>query len=323
MLQANFMPSKEAVEGKPVKVAIFPLENNDLTVATKTNLGSAMAIDIENILIEDKLVDLVDRKASQKLMKEVELAEIKGDKIYEGPAVADYIISGSISKANFTSQYISAQHFFNKETGKYTYVPAKWNYVSEVGGNIKIYEIPSLGVVRIFEINGRSRMSENAKFRSRAKTEDDYLLREASRDGLDDIAVDLKNFFAKKGYILEKKVLNDRAIFKISLGFEDGIKQGDKLVVYEKREDKNSITGASEIIESKIAEGVVTDIINNKSSWILLKNRRDANKVRLGHIVQIKYKKTFWQKYGENSINTGIIAVKMINEVSNGSSVSF
>lgn len=325
MLQAKSMPSEEAVEGQPVRVAIFELETNDIKLAQNTKLGSSLAVDIESILTKDKLVDLVDRKASVKLQKEVALAEMKSDKTYTGPAVADYIISGAISRTNFTSQYIAAQHTFNVESGTYSYTPPKWNYVSEVGGNIKIYEIPSLGIVRTFEIDGKSNMSENAKSKTSAKTEDAYLIKEASRDGLKHIKIDLKNFFAKKGYILEKRVLSNHTIFKISLGSKDGMKQGTKLVLYSKKAEENSITGSQEIIERKIAEAKIADIINAKSSWIIIKNKKDVEKIRLGDIVKVEYKKSFWHSAGKTSKGVGVVAVGLIGGLANvgGSSVSF
>jgi len=323
MLKANLMPSKEVVEGRPVKVAIFPLETDGLLVAKNTKLGSSIAIDIESLLTKDKLVELIDRKASQKLEKEVELAEMKSNKTYEGPVVADYIISGSINKANFTSQYISAKHSFNIESGSYSYVPPKWNYISEVGGNIKIYAIPSLSIVRTFEIDGTSKMSENAKSKTSAKTEDDYLVKEASRNALNNISIDLKNYFAKKGYILEKKVLKGQTIFKISLGTKDGMKQGQKLIIYSKKEERNSITGEVEIIESKITKAVVADIINAKSSWIIIKNKNDIEKIRLGDIVKAEYKKSFWQSKRENTKDVGVVAVGILGIMGNTSSVAF
>lgn len=321
ILKAKFMPSKEAVMGEPVKVAVFPLESEGLLIARNSQLGSSIAVDIESLLTKDKLIDLVDRKAYQKLKKEVELAEMGSNKTYKGPLVADYIISGAISKANFTSKYISAKHSFNIESGTYSYIPPKWNYASEVGGNIKVYSIPSLNIIRAFEFDGRSVMSENAKSKSNPKKEDSYLTKEASRNALEKIGIDLKNFFAKKGYILEKKMLKNSAIFKISLGSKDGVKQGDKLIVYSKKEERNALTGENEVFEVKIAEAVIADIINNESSWILVKNKKDIEKIRLGHIVQVKYKKGFWKKFGKASSGAGSVAFGMMNN--NSSSITF
>jgi hypothetical protein len=323
LLETKFMPSKEAVMGKPAVIAVFPLETNDMPVAEKINLGSSMAVDIENILTKDKIVELADRKAFQKLRQEVELSEMKSDKIYEGPIVADYIISGSISRTNFTSKYISGRHNFNANTGSYSYIPPKWRYNAEVSGNIKIYELPSLRVVENFEIRGKSQMTENAGSKTKVKTEDESLIKKTSKEALDYISADLKNFFSQKGYILEKKVLGRRTIFKTSLGSRSGAKPGDKIIILAKKEEENELAARNEIIEQTIAEGSISDIINQAFSWIIITNEKDIAKIRLGDIVQIKYKKSFWQKHGGVIKGAGTIAADALEDVSSSSRVTF
>lgn len=305
LTKTTFMPSKDNLKNKAPKVVVFALEENDNIVATQAGLGASVANNIENILSQNKLAELVDRKASKKLRKEIKLAEMNKTGSYKGPKVADYAISGAISNAGFTSKYSSGSTFINPKTGRLVSTPPKYKYVSDVAGNIKIYEMPSLTVIETIEFSGKKRRSENVRQsgglsmgalqiggkKLDGSSRDDTLVRKAGEDGIYNARISLKNAFAKKGYILEKRNYKNKSIFKITLGSSDGIKQGDKFDIIAKYEIENAITGDIEIERKIIASGVVSDLINHKHSWVLIKNSKKINRIRLGDIVKIKYKK--------------------------------
>ena len=116
-------------------------------------------------------------------------------------------------------------------------------------------------------------------------------MRKAAEDAVNDIEVDVKNFFAKKGYILEKRVLNNKSIFKVSLGSADGIKQNDKFEVISQYESENAITNELEIERRIVATGSVSDLIDPKTSWVVIDDAKKAETLRLGDAVKMKYKK--------------------------------
>ncbi len=125
---------------------------------------------------------------------------------------------------------------------------------------------------------------------------DDSLVRKTGEDAINSIAIDLKNSFAKKGYILEKRVYKNNAIFKISLGSLDGIKQGDKFEVIGQYETENPITQESEVERRIITTGVITDKIDPKTCWVKIDDKNQENAIRLGDSVKMKYKKSFFFK---------------------------
>ena len=100
--KSKFMPSKENLDGKTQKIVVFALEQNNNEIATQSGLGDSLANNVENLLSKNRLGEIVDRKAAEKLQKEIALAEMKKTGSYKGPIVADYAISGSISNAGFT-----------------------------------------------------------------------------------------------------------------------------------------------------------------------------------------------------------------------------
>lgn len=306
LTKSAFMPSKEALENKPAKVAIFALDENSNEVATQAQLGNSIANNIENILAQNRLAELVDRKAATKLQKEIALAEMKKTGSYKGPQVADYAVSGTISNAGFTSKYTDGTTFINPQNGQLVSIPPKFTYSSDVSGNVKIYELPSLAVVETIEFSGRKSRVENVQqnggFRLggiqvggeqvKGSARDDSLVRRAGEEAVDGIQIELKNAFAKKGYILEKRVYDDKTIFKISLGSTDGIKHGDKFEVSGQYETENPITNESEIERRIITEGTVTDKIDPKSCWVVIDDEDKINAIRLGDMIKMKYKKS-------------------------------
>ncbi len=300
------MPSKENLEGKAPKVVVFALDQNENEVATQTGLGESLANNVENVLGKNRLGEIVDRKAAIKLEKEIQLAEMKKTGSYKGPIVADYAISGAISNAGFTSKYSSGTSYYNPQSRQFVSIPPKYTYSADVAGNIKIYELPSLTVVQSIEFAGKKARSEAVQQEGgvslgglqiggkkvEGTKRDDNLVRKAGEDAINEIEVEIKNFFAKKGYILEKRVLDNKSIFKISLGSDDGLKQDDKFEIIGQYESQNPITNEIEVERKIIATGSVSDLIDPKTSWVVIDDAKKAEAIRLGDSLKIKYKKS-------------------------------
>ncbi len=299
------MPSKENLEGKAPKVVVFALDQNENEVATQTGLGESLANNVENVLGKNRLGEIVDRKAAIKLEKEIQLAEMKKTGSYKGPIVADYAISGAISNAGFTSKYSSGTSYYNPQSRQFVSIPPKYTYSADVAGNLKIYELPSLTVVQSIEFAGKKARSEAVQQEGgvslgglqiggkkvEGTKRDDNLVRKAGEDAISEIEVEIKNFFAKKGYILEKRVLDNKSIFKISLGSDDGLKQDDKFEIIGQYESQNPITNEIEVERKIIATGSVSDLIDPKTSWVVIDDAKKAEAIRLGDSLKIKYKK--------------------------------
>lgn len=306
LTKSNFMPTKQNLEGKSPKVVVFALDENDNQVAIQAQLGNAIANNIENVLAQNRLAELVDRKAATKLQKEIALAEMNKTGSYKGPQVADYAISGTISNASFNSKYTSATSYVNPKTLQLVSIPAKFTYSANASGNIKVYELPSLNVIETIEFSGSKSRAENVQQnggvnfaglqiggdQAKGVERDDGLVRRAGEEAVDDARIDLKNAFAKKGYILEKRVYKEKAIFKINLGSLDGLVHGDKLEITGQYENENAITGEIEVEKRIIGSATVTDKIDPKTCWIVIDDEDNINSVRLGDAVKVKYKKS-------------------------------
>ncbi len=308
--KTEFMPSKDLVNGKPPRVVVFELDEGENQIAKQADLGKAITVAVENVLTENRLSQLVDRKIATKLEKEIALAEMNKTGSYKGPEVAEYAISGSIGNAGFTNKY-SGGILIPNGNGGLTKTAPKFTYTSDVSGNIKIYELPSMNVVANFEFAGKKSKSEEVKTdnnlsiggviefggqKAEGLSRDDGLVRNAGREAIDNVSFDIKNFFAKQGFILEKRALKNKIIFKISVGSTDGIKVGDKFQVTAQYEIENALTGKNEIERRIIASGQVSDKIDPKSSWVLIDDKDTINLIRLGDTVRFKYQRGLWSK---------------------------
>lgn len=308
--KTSFMPSAENIKGIQPKLVVFEFDENNNEVAKNANLGKIIGNNIENILTQDRLVELVDRKAAEKLKQEIALAEMNKTGIYKGPKIADYAISGSISNADFSSKYSSGSTYVNPKNMQLITIPPKYTYSSNVSGNIKIYELPSLTVIENVEFSGAKTRSENVRQNGGLSlgalqiggekvngiSRDDGLVRSAAYDAILSSNIELKNAFAKKGYILEKRVFDKKAIFKISLGSQDGIKQEDEFEIIGQFEVENPITNEVEIERRIIASGKVSNIVNPSYSWVVLNEKEKNKSIRLGDMVKIKYKRNALEK---------------------------
>ena len=308
--KSSFLPSEENLAGKAPKIAVFDLDENGNQVASQAGLGSAMARNIENILTKNRLAQLVDRKAAEKLQKEITLAELKKTGAYKGPQVADYAVSGAISNAGFTNKYSSGSTYVDPKTRSLITVPPKFTYKSDVSGNIKVYELPSMAVVENIEFAGNKARSENVQQKggvsfgglqiggeqAKGNDRDDNLVRRAGEDAIDNISEDIRNALAQKGYILEKRVYEKKTIFKVSLGSSNGVQHGDKFEISGQYENENAITGKVEVERRIIAQGQVTDKIEEKACWVVVDDAKKVEQIRLGDMVKLKYKKSGFSK---------------------------
>ncbi len=303
--KTRFMPSKEKIKQKAPKVVVFSLDENSNQTAKQAGLGISIANNVENILSKNRLAKLVDRSAAKKLQKEIALSEMKKTGSYKGPEVADYAVSGSISNASFSSKYSNGSTYINPRSGQLITIPPRFTYISEVSGNLKIYELPSLSVIDTIEFSGKSSRNESVQQKGgfrlggiqiggeqmKGIDRDDGLVRKAGEDSIINAITDIKNSFAKTGYILEKRIYDDKVIFKINLGSLDGLKHGDKFEVIGKYESQNPITEEVETKRRIIAKGTISDKIDPKTSWIIIDDEDNIKNIRLGDLVKIKYEK--------------------------------
>lgn len=292
ILNTEFMPSKSDFEKKVPSVVIFDFTTSDQN-AIKINANKFVEDYISELLIKNKMAEVQDRKNLKKLQDEIKLSELYGSKKSEIKAV-DYAIDGSITNLTFDSEFIGPSYNTEGDLVR----RAGYEYTSTIQGFIKIYEVPSLKVVDTISFSGSAYKYEEAagmkiwKIRTidPAKSFDQELIKEATRSAMARNNYKIKSFFAKSGFILEKRTLKDKTIFLISIGYEDGIRQDDRIDIYQRYSTLNPITGEEAVSTKLIATGKVADKTEEKFTWIVVDGKK-ASTIKLGDIAKVNYLK--------------------------------
>jgi hypothetical protein len=296
----QFMPPKDVISGKSLpKVIIMDLDDAPSKTAEQAGLGTSMAGNIDSQLSKGKSVDILKRVKKSNITEELKLAELSDAMGGEDLGSANYIISGKITGASFTHEFQAKSNYINK-SGKYVHTPAKFFYTATVKGMVKIYQLPSLKVVGTFDFEDNKARSEQAptSFLGFGKTDtshkvtrDDGMVRGAGVDAVNSLRLPLKNFFAKRGYVFEKRSKDDDVIVKVTLGAKNGAKEGEKVFFYTEEQSSNALTGETYIETIKIAEGTISNQIRPETSWIIINEVYKGKELRAGDYIKIEYEK--------------------------------
>lgn len=296
----KFMPSKDMISGKSLpKVIIMDLDDSPSKTAAQADLGKSLAGNINSQLSKGKSVDILKRVKKADITEELKLAELSDAMGGEELGSANYIIGGKITNASFTREFQAKKGYRNKR-GRYVVIPAKLHYTTSVKGYVKIYQLPSLHVVGTFDFEDNKARSEEAPTSflgfgrtdtSHKATRDDGMVREAGADAANTLRLPLKNFFAKRGYVFEKRSDGDDVIVKVTLGAKNGAKEGETVYFYTQEESLNPLTGESYIETIKIGEGTISDQVRPETSWIIVEEVYEGKELRAGDYMKIEYEK--------------------------------
>ena len=298
--EAEIMPTKAQLERLRTKIVVFEADDAAANHIRNAGLGLTLSSTVEKELAVSG-AEIIDRSIANKLGDELRLAESRGSGSYQGPDVAQFAIRGKISSAEYGAKFNEATSYTDKKTGKTSTSPSSYSHSAGVVGSINVYELPSLRLVSSIKMNGKASANDpkqNANVQIGAA-----LLRKATESAVEDSSHELKNLFAPKGYVVEKRVDGDKNIFKILMGRDQGVKTEDKVVIYSLRRKTNALTGVESVEEVPVAEATVSEHISNDESWASLADKQAAGKIRLGDFVKVKYSEaSFLQKALKNAL---------------------
>ena len=107
----------------------------------------------------------------------------------------------------------------------------------------------------------------------------------------------MKNVFAPKGYVTEKRVSDGKpAIFRVSFGAAQGAASENKLKFYTIRKSQNALTGEATYDEIPLGEGKVSDQVSDGSCWVVADKEETAKAIRAGDFVRIFHEKSALEK---------------------------
>tara|TARA_R110001583_G_scaffold18604_4_gene73858 strand:+ start:5770 stop:6813 length:1044 start_codon:yes stop_codon:yes gene_type:complete len=292
MQKADILPSKETLAGTKQKVVIFPADTSNSPLGKSSNAGTAISTALETYLAEVG-VEIVDRNIARKLKSELALAESKGKSQYNGPDIANYAITGSVSNASISYDF-TARSSYTNDDGKTRVTPAHCRFTATVAANLKLYKLPGLAYSKTITTEENSSFSTDTS-NSRCPISNasaNALVQKAAKLGVEDNREKFQNFFSPKAYVLERKVSGDKSLFKISAGKNFGFKPESTITFYNLEVKANPLTGDVAVEEYAVVEGTVTtNLISEHFAWILVDDEY-ADQVKLGDYVKVKYEKS-------------------------------
>jgi len=292
--KSEVMPSAKEITSGKHKVIIMDVEGYGVS----SQLGQTLTREIESEIVSDQSVELLDRAASNRFKREIKLSEMNGVSTNDNVLLqsADYAIVGELRKASFTSQYVKRTVGVDGN-GKKFEVPSHFIYKAEVSGQIKIYELPSMKIKKTVPFSATKTRAEDSNYGNRGLKSDPALVSKAAVAGIHKAKYEIKNFLTPKGYLIGARSLDSDRIIRLSLGSNNGIKEGDKIEIFTKTIVVNQLTDKEMVEERKIGFATVSDQIDSTTSYARLDSVNEGDTIHIGDRVSVLYEKSFMENF--------------------------
>jgi hypothetical protein len=267
------------------KVVVFETDDSNLVRARRAQAATTLSRSIEQLLGANG-AEVIDRDVAAQLGQELQLAEVKGVAGYEGPALANFAVKSTITLADYGSEYVPATSYTDK-TGKTYITPASFTHRATVNLSLRVYEIPSLRLLKT--LNGRGASTQSTRDRGSHELAS-TLIRYAAQSALNNVRAELLDLFAPKGYVIGRRDNGGKSIFRISIGSDQGIVAGNRLMIFTEQADIHPITQKISYDKIPVVEGYVTPIVSANEAWIVATDRAKAKTVRLGDRIEVVHK---------------------------------
>ncbi len=300
--QTEFMPSEEQLKKSVPTVVVLPF-NDGTDVAKQTNFSTQIPNKLEKVLVNNKLATIAPRDAFAKLADEIKMSELGGAKSSTVASNANYAIVGDVASASFTSEDVTSQGSEpNSGFGALMAATGKkdrnYKYTATINANVKVYELPNLVLVNTIAFDGEASKTEKAKVKKDTllsrefedpKAFDGAIFADAVENAINKHAVELKNTFAKTGYVSEVRNKGSNIIAKISLGSADGLKHGDKIILQQKYTTEDSLSGKSVVDTKVLGQAIVTNQITANAAWVVVPEQVSKD-LKIGDSAKVFYK---------------------------------
>ncbi len=278
------------------------------------DIGQFAASILTRSLSKTKWINILDRNLTEKIASEIKLLEMnKSSFNYSGPKEAEYIIIGEINEVLYKSELIN-RWFLNGiiKTGMLftcilaksgfclisDFIPAKYNYTATISGSVKVFDTKKNQIIKEVQFSKVFEDSEAAEaskgfissngFKD-PKVFDKSLISRGITDILSDISRELEDCLPLKGFISERRDLNNESnvLFRIETG--DKIKLNDiqnSGICTHLYKKENDITKESynEVVEIEVFK---TNLSDERGIWLSLP-QDNSHILRIGDFCYIK-----------------------------------
>jgi len=272
--KAPIQPTPREIRYKP-NVIIFTKE--------KTYYQQKAKEILENLLLNSKYVNILNRNSNIK--NEIKLAE-NAKATNSDLNQADFIVISDITPKTYNEKYIPPQYYKDKK-GQIHKIPGYYSYEGCSSGYINIYNVLPYKLISSIYANGcfytTTPNHQNIK---------NYVLLQSIYKTIENAKYNLYKVFTPKGYIFEIRKKDDEIILHTTLGKINGAKEYERVNIYEKKLIKTPFSNKTNIEEVKIGEGIISNVVNQNDSWIIVKKYKQLPKI--GDYIKMNYEHSFW-----------------------------
>lgn len=292
--KAQIMPTKEQLQGKATRVIVVPTETKN-TLAKSAQSADALNNSLDNILQKAGL-EIIDRSMADKVKDELIAYETTGKYSESSVDVADLAIWTNIASASFSHNFTEGHEGKNIFTGKKSWIEPSCTFKAKVKGTAKSFRLPNLTLNNQVSLDGVATISRDTRGSTcRLPDVEIYgLINEAAATAVRNYRTTIQNAFAPKAYVLEYRIVNNKHYIQISLGTNRQLSHGDDIKFIRQVEKKHPLTDEISINEFDIGDGEVTDIIQQKSSWVEV-DPKIAQQLNIGDIAKVIYNKSIFE----------------------------
>ncbi len=283
--RAQYMPSQEEIKRGRPRVAILPLElRRDQSVvssAAAQKLEPALRSELEKALLESGKVEVLDRNMAMRLQGALAEYEERKGTTPKPFQQADYLLIGQVDLTSATSEYKEATVNSKGRT-----LPGICVREGNVSGVLKVYDLLENTVKDLTEIKGRERdITQAPACTPLSDPQKMQLYQQATQDAVSGSRKFLRKFFSPTGYIAEKRTNGKVWTFKVStLG--SAMSEYKTVKILERRQTINGLTDDMDIETLSIGEARITDQSGPDFIWILVADKKTADRIKLGNIVR-------------------------------------
>ncbi len=304
LLDAEVMPLVNE-DRENTKVVVVDGVDGSFSLARQAQLGKQLTKAVEQLL-GSRNIEIVDDALAPNLdesLRKAEALNTGSGATYAGPKVAKYAIKPAVLNSSYAAVYHAATAPVGATLlAKLAASPAGYEHVANVSAVVRVYELPTLRLLGT--VNGRGSASVTDAGQAANHTIGTALLGQAADDAVRSAAPDLLNLFSSKGYIVQRRIHNERktSAFQISVGKADGLQPGDRVEIYSLRpNDATLLKSAPAHEEILVGTGTVAPMqFADASAWITLDDEGDVPKVHRGDLVKQKHRpKTFLDKLAD------------------------
>lgn len=285
MRNAEYMPRSYELKYSKPRVAITVTDKTQ-EIGTQANLDNIFRTAIERYVSEvgAEFITL-DAGQNRELQRLIDATQSRSSRSRPISETADYAIWAVISSVDLDSEYVAPTR---RDDGSSS--DPQCRYTAVVSGSLRIYDVGEKQIIDSMNIHdsvsdSRDTTSSSCLITSNIKA----LIARAAEDAIGGSGARLKNFFAPKAYISQRKVCEEKNLFKISMGKNFSLTKGMDVKIYSKSTVKNPFSQEVSVEERLVAEGVVVEPIETSYAWVKVGETERAEKIRLGDYAKIDF----------------------------------